>query len=49
MTDHRTTAENDLARAIHALADAIATHARQFDPDAANRFLINPVRPKAGQ
>ncbi|UQT02076.1 hypothetical protein SEA_CHADMASTERC_59 [Gordonia phage ChadMasterC] len=28
MTDHRTTAENDLARAIHALADAIATHAR---------------------
>ncbi|AYR02611.1 hypothetical protein SEA_BIBWIT_58 [Gordonia phage Bibwit] len=28
MTDHRTTAENDLARAVHALADAIATHAR---------------------
>ncbi|QNJ57782.1 hypothetical protein KNV22_gp62 [Gordonia phage Love] len=28
MTDHRTAAENDLARAIHALADALAKYAR---------------------
>ncbi|AWT50557.1 hypothetical protein PBI_SITAR_59 [Gordonia phage Sitar] len=28
MTDHRTTAENDLARAVHAVADALAKYAR---------------------